>query len=370
MKVKNNKLIIYQSNLLNTDLISFVIKSKNIVSTNVKKQLLIEWYKTKWLIKNNKAFLFERDKLDQPSTLDVLTSYIIQKNLWKIGVKIPWAYFVALALGLKPEKEKAWVVVWPANVGLSVYQANLKVLPGSTLDNKRKIILTESILKFGGEIFFPKENVDFFLVKLPKKFSVLFDSFPGQVSELSSYNFSARNEPGRLWRTLMTEVEMEWFELEPHAHGVNSLWTWGWGHMPNEPEHLKKITIKDEYEKNDSNEIVSLVKHGLGYWLQTLSGEKFTIDIINDKSPNIDIYTLKSFSKMNENEVISEEIKTSFQSFTENLREFNKSIQNNEHGNNIFITNNIYTISKGEDYFFSNLSKFLLNIKSLLFWRK
>ena len=53
MKVKNNKLIIYQSNLLNTDLISFVIKSKNIVSTNVKKQLLIEWYKTKWLIINS-----------------------------------------------------------------------------------------------------------------------------------------------------------------------------------------------------------------------------------------------------------------------------------------------------------------------------
>ena len=174
-----------------------------------------------------------------------------------------------MALGLNPENEKAWAILSPANIGLNLYQADLKIISSEKLDETRKKILEEVIIGSGGEIFFPKKELDFYLIKLPKEFSLMNSIFPTEDSNLSSHYFSSSNKVNRLWRNLITEIEMEWHRLKPHDLNINTLWAWGWGTMPVNQDcdtgfkkaiDEKKITvipiIKDEglgERKNDSN---------------------------------------------------------------------------------------------------------------------
>jgi hypothetical protein len=154
MYSKNKKLTVYENNLLNVELINFIINSKNILSKAVKFKLLFEWHKTKWFIQNDLASLSERINFDYPGSLDALSVYINQKEIWPINAKIPWAYFVALKLGLKPESKKTWVLLHPANISLNMYQASLKIISNQKLDNERTNILETAILELGGEIFY------------------------------------------------------------------------------------------------------------------------------------------------------------------------------------------------------------------------
>ena len=83
MYSKNKKLTVYENNLLNVELINFIINSKNILSKAVKFKLLFEWHKTKWFIQNDLASLSERINFDYPGSLDALSVYINQKEIWQ-----------------------------------------------------------------------------------------------------------------------------------------------------------------------------------------------------------------------------------------------------------------------------------------------
>ena len=52
----------------------------------------------------------------------------------------------------------------------------------------------------------------------------------------------------------MTEIEMEWHQLESNELGANSLWSWGWGSMPSTLENTLKIESQVEnriFENDD-----------------------------------------------------------------------------------------------------------------------
>lgn len=364
---KNNKLTVYENNLLNVELINFIINSKNILTNKVKNKLIFEWYKTKWFVKKNLASLSERENHDYPGRLDALSVYINQEKIWPLNTRIPWAYFVALKLGLRPESEKTWVLLHPANISLNMYQANLEIISNQTLDNMRIEILKKSIFKLGGEIIiYPEANI--YLVKLPKIFSEMQSHFPHQTSQLSSHQFSSSDKVSKLWRTCMTEVEMEWYQLNSNESGVNSMWAWGWGSMPSSLEYNSKFKSQNNEEVFEDDKITSLMINGLIAWLENKTENRFNFNV-SKKTPFVEfnLSSLQNYAKGNKKKEYQKEILLSVHDFTNTLSIFNKNIEADVTNTSNFIYSNEFILTQKKESAVSKPTKLLLNLKSFLY---
>lgn len=366
MHAKYNTLTAYENNFLEEDSINFVIKSKNIVSKKIKRKLLFEWNKTKWFLKNNEAVLTAVENLDHPAILEIILVYSIQKKLWPKDIKFPWAYFAALALGLKPESEMTWVLISPANIGLNLYQANLKIITADLLDKEREEILKRSILKFGGQVICCSDQQNFYLARLPKKFDVMEGIFPNKNSQLSSLQFGNSNEVNSLWRTLITEVEMEWHKLSPNKFNINTLWTWGWGSMPSslESSQSRKPTEKNNLLITDAAN--KLIINGLVIWLENKTQNKFSLNTTEKKNQNIDLTILHQFSDTDQNNELFTKIEATIKDFIDELSAFNATFEKKNNTENIFIFNDNFILYKKNDSKISVVAKFILHLKSLL----
>lgn len=367
MYSKNKKLTLYENNFLNVELINFIINSKNLLTNKTKKKLLFEWYKTKWFIKKDLASLSERKNHDCPESIDALSVYITQKEFWPIKTRIPWAYFVALKLGFKPGSEKTWVLLCPANISLNMYQANLKIITEKKIDNKRLSILKKSILAMGGEIIFFLEESNTYLIKLPKEFNKMQSHFPQQVSQLSSYQFSSSDKISKLWRTYMTEIEMEWYQLESNESGANSLWSWGWGSMPSTLENTLKIESQVENRMFENDKTLSLMINGLVYWLEQKTKSNFSFEVSKTFFPKYNLSLLQNYNNEDNKANFTKEILLSVQDFTKALSIFNRNIETNDFDNNNYIFNDEFILIQGKNLVFSKSAKLLLNFKSFLF---
>lgn len=166
----------------------------------------------------------------------------------------PWAALAQAGDAERPEPG-CWLRIDPVHLRPDMAQLLLFTQPDVTLDRDEAkalaAIVAESLAELG----------DFQLLHPGRWYLRLHDETPletvapERVAGRDVRDAMPAGEAGRLWRTLINEIQMQLFEhpvnQRREAQGlpaVNSVWPWGWGRAPSVPAARYRSVTADSPE--------------------------------------------------------------------------------------------------------------------------
>ena len=211
-----------------------------------------------------------------PTWINCLKTFLLEEKYFGRESFIPWASFIAMSLGLNPNPRECWAIVWPAKIGVNVRGVSLEILKKSKLDSEREQIFFDEILRSNGTVFSVPDSAEFYLIKLEDQ--ILTETFLPELKKIYTnpdcFHFDSNYSK---WRKILNNIEMRWKQLgQDHPSSINSLWSWGWGQLPNSKGLYDQKSIKTNSPAPES-EIRAFLFNGLKCWLYLV--EAIELDI-------------------------------------------------------------------------------------------
>lgn len=171
----------------------------------------------------------------QPAYAQIFEACLKELQLLPSLEPAPWAYWQALADGVPAEPTKGWMAVEPCQWLVSTQQVQLKrSTPNQPISPHLIQTIEAGLGRLHASLVLGRSGRAYLRFDAPFE---LRSAWPECLEGLGTDGFLPQGSHARSWRGFVTELEMALaMKPDPSNSNIQSLWPWGMGTSPNDPE--------------------------------------------------------------------------------------------------------------------------------------